>query len=152
VNFRDPLGVLDESWPNIHAAILLVPRAGWQPVSIYRGVQGRYIPVVSTPRGRHRWLAAVWRLLRWQPATHPQIWSFAVASALAVIAVGCLFSHQHALAGVVAGGGFLTIATGSAGSYRLSRRRDATTYADWLATRPPSRLPGERDDGRERTR
>jgi hypothetical protein len=151
VNLRDPLGVLKASRPNVHAPIFLAPRAAWQPVSIYRGVPGRYIPVVSTTRGRRRSLAAVWRLLRWQPATHPQIWSFAVASALAVIAVGSLFSHQHALAGVVAGGAVLTIATGSAGSYRLSRRRDATTHADWLATRPPSRLPGQRD-GQERTR
>jgi len=151
VNLRDPPGVLKASRPNVHAPIFLAPRAGWQPVSVYRGVSGRYIPVVSTPRGRRRSLAAVWRLLRWQPATHPQIWSFAVASALAVIAVGALFSHQRALAGVVAGGAVLTIATGSAGSYRLSRRRDATTYADWLATRPPPRLRGQRD-GQERTR
>lgn len=38
---------------------------------------------------------------------------------------------------------FLTVAMGSIESYRLSKRRDATTVADWVATRPPSRLPGE---------
>jgi hypothetical protein len=68
---------------------------------------------------------------------------------MAVGAVGAALAGEALLLGLgvnaagTVGYAVATVGTGALESWRLSNRRDAATVADWVATRPPSRLPGD---------
>ena len=84
---------------------------------------------------RGRWLANIRRLFRWEPKNYSQVWL--TAAAVGVIWFIIWSARRELMAGVVFGG-IITLAGGAAGSYRLGRRRDATTVAEWTSIR---RLP-----------
>ena len=87
---------------------------------------------------RGRWLAAVTRLFRWEPKNYWQVWLTAAAAGVIWFII---WSARGELLAVTVFGGILTLASGAAGSYRLGRRKDASTAAEWAATRrlPPPR-------------
>jgi hypothetical protein len=93
---------------------------------------------MSSRGHRGRWLANVRRLFRWEPKNHRQVWL--PAAAVGVIWFIIWSARGELLAGVVFGG-VITLAGGAAGSYRLGRRGDAATVAEWTSTRrlPPPR-------------
>jgi hypothetical protein len=78
------------------------------------------------------------RPFRWEPKAYWQVWL--TAAAVGVISLIPWSVHGEPVAGAVFGG-FITLASGAAGSYRLGRRTDASTIAQWTATRrlPPPR-------------
>jgi hypothetical protein len=87
---------------------------------------------------RGRWLAEVRQLFRWQPKSYWQVWLTAAAVGVIWFIIWSL--RGELLAGVVFGG-IITLAGGGAGSYRLGRRKDADTVAEWTSVRrlPPSK-------------
>jgi hypothetical protein len=84
---------------------------------------------------RGRWPANIGRLFRWAPKNYWQVWL--TAGAVGVIWLIIWSARRELMAGVVFGG-IITLAGGAAGSYRLGRRRDAATVAEWTSIR---RLP-----------
>ncbi len=88
--------------------------------------------------GSPRTLAAmVMRFLRWNPENYWQVWLLFVApSGVLWLIIWSAFGKPPA--GLVLGG-IITLGYGAGGSYRLGRRRDASTAAEWASTRrrPP---------------
>jgi hypothetical protein len=105
------------------------------PLAGYDSGRGRYSVSMSDMGHRGRWLASVRRLFRWEPKNHWQVW-------LAAAAVGVvwfiIWSVRGELPSGMVFGGIITLGGGAAWSYRLGRRRDATTIAEWTSIR---RLP-----------
>jgi len=89
-----------------------------------------------------RLLAALRRTHRWRPKSHLQVWCHAFVVGMAS-ALGAVLGGDRRGVPTVLGMAFVTLCTGGIESYQLSRRRDADTVADWLATRRPGKLPGE---------
>jgi len=85
---------------------------------------------------RGRWLAIVTRFLRWNPKNYWQMWLLGAAP-VGVVWLISWSAVGKPLAGLVLGG-IITLVYGAGGSYRLGRRRDASTVAEWASTR---RLP-----------
>ena len=84
---------------------------------------------------RGRWLVNVRRLFQWEPINYWQVWL--TPAAVGVIWLITWSVRGELFAGVVFGG-IITLAGGAAGSYRLGRRKDAATIAEWTSIR---RLP-----------
>lgn len=81
---------------------------------------------------RGRWPAKVRRLSRWQPKNYWQVWLS--AAVVGVIWFIIWSTRGELLAGAVLGS-IMTLAGGGAGCYRLGRRRDAATVAEWTSIR-----------------
>jgi hypothetical protein len=86
--------------------------------------------------------SAIIRIIRWKPASYGQVWIMFAPFVASGVLVGGL------VAGLI-GGGFAVdrflpslpaaavsfVGCGVIESYRLGRRRDASTYPEWLAAR-----------------
>ncbi len=84
-----------------------------------------------------RWgLAAIRRVHRWRPRTHPQVWFYAVTSGLVLTGLVRIAGNRSSVLVAAVGTTLYICCIGGAESYRLSRRRDAAAVADWVATRP----------------
>jgi hypothetical protein len=102
--------------------------------------------VPAKPGRFRRFLATLARGIRWQPTSHPQVWGLAAGTALLCLAA-VLTVRQRVDVGLAIYAVFLVVCSGSVGSYRLSRRRDAAVPAEWerrmlgagdrSASRPP---------------
>lgn len=94
------------------------------------------VSVVPGPRRLRRFVARLTRVLRWQPSSHPQVWSLTAGTGLMSAAAAMAGGRDPGAGVAVALAVVATLCAGGAGSYRLSRRRDAATVADWVASRP----------------
>ena len=103
--------------------------------SAHHGRRRHSVPMSDTSH-RGRWLASIRRLFRWEPKSYWQVWlSAAAAGVIWFIA----WSARGELLVAVVCAGIITLAGGAAGSWRLGRRRDAITVAEWTSSRrvPP---------------
>jgi hypothetical protein len=81
------------------------------------------------------------RVLRWKPASHPQVWGLAVVCGLSFALAGPVTGHTLDLGLAVIQASIFALGCGATGSFLLSRRRDAAVVADWLASRSRSQPP-----------
>lgn len=94
----------------------------------------------------------VMRYLRWEPKNYWQVW---LTAAISGVTCFIIWSVRDELSIGVAVGVIMTLVLGAAGSYRLDRRTDANTVAEWSSTRrlTPTALTGSstrEEDGPDR--
>ena len=63
-------------------------------------------------RGGHWWLAAIRRMHRWRPRTHPRVWSYAIASGLVIVGVLRIAGDRSSVLGLAVGAAFPVCCTG----------------------------------------
>jgi hypothetical protein len=106
---------------------------------------GQYSRCMSLQRDVRRHQNVIVRIVRWKPASYPQVWLVSAP----FVASGILIAG---LVAALSGGGFAAdrfllslpsaviafVGQGAIESYRLGKRKDATVYQEWLEARDRS--------------